>query len=402
MSGFSNFMNNFFRFERDRSGNISYFLDGDGFKNSSEYLQMSFDNPVLSTIITLRSKIFCQMKISHLDSSGNEIKNSEVLKLLQNPNYFQTQEDFLFQLMWFQSAVGTNITYCKKAFKNSLPKAMYNLIPSEINLNNTQKIKHFFWEKSDIKDFENQKIIYKLDGQEHSFLISDLIPFYDLANGLKKNSFMQSPSRVKSISKTLENIEQNMYSKNMNLQFSQKYLATASGNMGGVTPQMQPEDRTAIERILLKKSIHITKNQVDVKHLVSDFKKLFLDEMFSNDALTCLLAFEMNRDMLNYFSNGASTHENQQQGLLSYLQNSVQVDANAYVNSISQSFGLFEIGHKLVASYDHLPIMQTVLNTKIDTLRKFVEVIEKELSLSIITVNEAKEKIKNIKLNLGL
>jgi len=40
--------------------------------------------------------------------------------------------------------------------------------------------------------------------------IGNLIPFYDLSNGLKDNSFMRSPSRVKSIIKPLENIEQNL------------------------------------------------------------------------------------------------------------------------------------------------------------------------------------------------
>lgn len=402
MGAFSNFFDKYFNVERDRIGNVNYFLKSDGFKNSEKYLDLSFNNPVLQTIITLRSKIFSQMRITHLDNQGNPKESSEIINLLKTPNFFQSQEDFLFQLMWFKSATGTNLTYQKKAFKNSLPKAIYNLIPSEINLNNTEKINKFLFDKSDIKNYSEQSIIYKLDDKSYYLQLLDIIPFYDLTNGLTSNCFMKSESRVKGISKTLQNINENIYSKNMNLQMSQKYLATSDGNMNGITPQMDGEDRNIIERILFRKSMHITKNKVDVKHLVSDFKKLFLDEMFSNDALTCLLAFEMNRDMLNYFSNGASTFENLSQGLLSFIQNSTQTDADSVMNSFSQQWGLFEIGEKLIASYDHLPVMQPVINEKIKTLTEFQNMIKIAIENGTINQNDANKKTKNLMLNLNL
>jgi hypothetical protein len=77
------------------------------------------------------------MKITHLDKSGKPIENSDVLKLLRQPNYFQSQEDFLFQQMWFLSAVGTNLTYQVKALSSA--SAIYNLLPSEIDLNKKHK-----------------------------------------------------------------------------------------------------------------------------------------------------------------------------------------------------------------------------------------------------------------------
>jgi len=125
--------------ERDRNGNYRYeWLDQEGFINSEKYLELSLSNPVLLAIIALRSKIYSQMKISHLNSAGEPIKNSPVLQLFKQPNYFQSQEDFLFQQMWFLSANGTNLTY--KVDAGSVTKAIYNLIPSEIDLNDTHKV----------------------------------------------------------------------------------------------------------------------------------------------------------------------------------------------------------------------------------------------------------------------
>lgn len=400
-SGVRNWIGNIFNAERDRNGNVTYtFLEGDDFINSEKYLDKSFDNPVLATIIALRCKIFSQMEITHLDRKGNIIENSPYVALLKTPNYFQSQEDFLFQLMWFQSAAGTNLAYQKKAFSNSVPSALYNLVPSEIDLNKTHKIGKFIVTKKEIAELSEKVIKYKLDNQNFDLKLGDIIPFYDLSNGLTTNSFMKSPSRVKGIMRSLENIEQNLKSKNINLQMSQKYLA--SNKTEPTRAQIQPEDRSDIERKLATKSLHISNFNIEVKHLVSDFKKLFLDEMFSNDALTCLLAFEMSRDVLNYFSNGASTHENQNQAMLNYLQNSTSVDAKSTMNSFSQQWGLFEKGEKLKASYDHLPIMQPVMLEKIKTFREYQETLKLGIENKTITESEAKAMSNALKGKLGL
>jgi len=379
--------------ERDRNGVFTYsFLDQSGFTNSDKYLELSLSNPVLLSIIALRSKIYSQMKISHLNSAGKPIENSEILKLFKQPNYFQSQEDFLFQQMWFLSANGTNLTYKVDAL--SVTKAIYNLLPSEIDLNNTHKVKSFVYTKDELKSYGDRKIKYSLDGQSIDISIKDLIPTYDLANGLTCNSLMSSPSRLKGMSKTIQNIEENLLSKNVNLKMSQKYLMASQGD--GNEAQIQDGDRNDIFSKVAKKSLLITNANIKAQHLVSDMKRLFLDEQFSNDALTCLNAFDMSKDILNYFSNGASTYENKEKAMLDYVQNSIQSDANNTMNSFASSFGLIGKGESLVASYDHLPVMQIVMKTKIETLQLFINTL-------VDYTPEAKVKlIEEFKVKLGL
>lgn len=332
------------------------------------------------------------MKITHLNSEGEPIENSEILKLFKQPNYFQSQEDFFFQQMWFLSANGTNLTYKVNALSQT--KSIYNLIPSEINLNDTHKVKSFISTKDELKAYGDRKIIYTLDGQQMNISIKDLIPTYDLANGLTCNSLMSSPSRLKGLSKTIQNIEENLLSKNVNLKMSQKYLIASQGD--GNEAQIQQEDRQDIFSKIAKKSLLITNANIKSQHLVSDMKRLYLDEQFSNDALTCLLAFDMSKDILNYFSNGASTYENKEKALLDYVQNSIQSDANNTMNSFASSFGLIDKNESLKASYDHLPVMQLVMKAKIETLQLFINTL-------VDYTPEAKVKyIDEFKLKLGL
>jgi len=135
----SNLLGRLFNVERDINGNWNYqFVETSSFENSEKYLDISLSNPVLSTIIALRSKMYSQMEIKHLNSKGDVIENSPYTKLLNNPNYFQSKEDFFFQQMWFLSATGNDYVYQIKPFTTSIPNSLFNLVPSEIDFKETQ------------------------------------------------------------------------------------------------------------------------------------------------------------------------------------------------------------------------------------------------------------------------
>ena len=389
------------RVERNRAGVFSYsFLDGgNDFVNNERYLELSLNNPVLMTIVALRSRLYSQMDIKHVNSKGVVIENSPYVNLLNTPNFFQSKEDFFFQQMWFLSTAGTDFIYQKKAFTNDLPKALYNLVPSEIDFNEAHKLSKFIVTEKDKKAFGERKIKYTLDSTTYELSLAELIPLYDLSNGLTNNAFFQSQSRVKGIAKILNNIDQNIKSKNVNLQFSQKYLSKNENT--GNEAQIQATDRTDIERKLDSKNLIVTNANIDVKHLVSDMKRLYLDEQFADDANKCLLAFEMNKNVLNYFAKD-STFDNQSQGIISYIQNSIQTTAKNTMNSLSQQWGLFERGEKLIASYDHLASMQPVVNDKIKSFGDMQDALKVALENGTLTTAEAKKMSDEFKLKLGL
>jgi len=170
-----------------------------------------------------------------------------------------------------------------------------------------------------------------------------------------------------------------------------------SGIQGdGNEAQIQSADRKDIFSKIAQKSLLITNANIKAQHLVSDMKRLFLDEQFSADALTCLNAFDMSKDVLNYFSNGSSTYENKEKAMLDYIQNSIQTDANNTMNSFASSFGLIDKGESLQATYNHLPVMQLVMKTKIETLAAY------QGTLIYETPVEQKRLSDDFKLILGL
>jgi hypothetical protein len=397
---FSLFGREIWRAERDRSGQFFYtLLGGNSFDDNDKYLELYFKNPVLNTIVNLRSELYSQMKIQHFDKNDKVIESSPYVNLLYNPNYFQSKEDFFYQQMVFLSTSGNNYIYQKKAFANELPKAIYNLIPSEIDLNDIQKLNKFLVTKQDINAFNNRKIKYKLDGQTYDLYLTDILPLYDLANGLKDNTFMQSPSRVKAIYKVLCNIDENLASKNINLKMSQKYLSKNEST--GNEAQIKEDDRKNIDKAIYNKSLILTNANISVQHLVTDMKKLFLDEQFADDANKCLLAFGLNKDVLNYFAKD-STFENQEKGTIKYIQNSIQSTADNTMNSLSSQWGLLDKGERLKASYDHLAVMQSIVVDKINSFKAMQEAIKLGLENTTITTAEAVKMSNEFKMKLGL
>jgi hypothetical protein len=342
------------------------------------------------------------MHITCVDAKGETVENNDVVNLLAKPNYFQSQSDFLYQYMWFLSTQGENFIYKIQPLSTQKASAMYNLIPNELDFKDVMKLNKFITTQKDIKELESKIIEYKLDSQTYKLPLKDIIPFFDIANGLKPNSLMSSPSRIKSITGVLNNIEENIKSKNINLKFSQKYLATNKNNVQGVATQIKTEDREAIDSILKTKSLQITNGDVAVTHLVSDLKKLYLDEQFAADANTVSIAFEMNNDIINYFLGKSSTYSNQEQGIIRFIQNSIQSMADNFCNSLTNSMGLEEQGLKLVASYNHLPVMQGVIKTKLETFKLMQETIKIGLESGTIDVKEAKEMTAKLKSDLGI
>ena len=403
MGIFSNlFGGSSFSVERLKNGSTSYWLNNDGFGNEKDFVKLSLSNPVLFSVISTRAKVFSQMHIYCVDAKGEVVENNDIVNLLANPNYFQSQSDFLYQYMWYLSTQGENFIYKIQPLSTQKPKAIYNLIPNELDFKEVMKLKKFIHTQKDIKELEEKQIEYKLDDTNHKLPLKDIIPFFDIVNGLQSNSLLSSPSRVQSIVKVLENIDENIKSKNINLKFSQKYLATNKNNVQGVATQIKDEDRKSIEGILQNKSLQITNGDVSVTHLVTDMKKLFLDEYFSSDANTVAIAFEMNNDIINYFLGKSSTFSNQEQGIIRFIQNSIQSMADNFCNSLTNSMGLEEQKLKLVASYNHLPVMQGVIKTKLETFKIMQETIKIGLESGTIDVAEAKEMTSKLKTDLGL
>lgn len=385
--------------ERDVNGVFSYWYNeaNSNSINESNYLEYALNHPVLNTILMLRAKMVSQARISLVDNNGKELVNDEALRLIKNPNYFQSQQDFIYQAVYFMGATGNNYTYTPRSSKNILPSNIYNLLSANIDFKKVLDINYLFKNEKQKNDFDSQLVKYTLNNEVISIQIGDLIPMYDIVNGLREKNIFKSPSRIEGLEEPLQNILELFKSKNINAKMSQKYLAV---NKDNTKARIVEDDREAIKKTILSNSLQVTNGNVEITHLVSDLKKLALDPQIGFDAQAVLLGYGLNNDVLNYLAGGSSTFENQEKGEIRAYQNEIQGIADNLCNSLTSGLNLQN--KRFIASYDHLPIMQAVFNDKVDSFKKYQETLKIAIDAGTLTVEEAKQMTKDYITKIGL
>lgn len=329
----------------------------------------------------MRATMTSRGRICVEDLDGNELENDEFLDKIKNPNFSQSQDDFLYQHSFFKGT-GNNITRVIHRGKSKTVDSVIsfeNLIPDQIHYNEVNKVNKFVFTNGDIKDTKSQHIKYRLDDKDIPIPLDELLFFYDISNGLTSDSRFKSPSRIESLMPALKNIEEAQKAKNINLNFSSKYIASGKSiqNKNDFNQTiLGSKEKEEIENILYSKDIHAIANGLEVHNLSNDFTKLLYDDSIAASMLKVSNAYGMSKDVINYALNGASTHENQKTAIVDWIQNSIQFEANDWANTYNDYFKYPEQGKKIVVKYDHLPVMQILEEKRMAAMKMKIEIAQ--------------------------
>lgn len=343
-------------------------------------LEMAQNHPILSPALLFVSKIFSQADFNVENSNSGNTRNSHpILKLLNNPNIYQTREDFLETLMFVMIAQGVAIVALNKILGFDEPKSMFvlnkDLItwPEEFDENTFRK-------NSDA--ILNKKIIYDKDGENISYYIKDLMFFYDLPNGLNRNPF-KVKSRLDGLKQTLINTNDSLIAKNIILKSNGKELIT--GKKEGFP--LGPEEKSQIESMFnnglglsfnRKRGI-ATKADLTWKSMHIALRDLGLDESVKVDGNIIYTALHIPKDILSLEAK-KTTYSNFKESMVSYVQNEMQSSLDSLVSVFNKHI---EGNYRISGNYSHLPIMQFILLEKYDVVKKQAEALRALITTGI-------------------
>ena len=384
---------------RRNDGTWSYFIDPvTQFRSTGDHLNLSLTNIALFTAFDMRTTMFSRARVFVEGKDGKEIEDDPFLKLLQNPNFCESQSDFLKKHLWFKS-LGTAMTRVMPKRKNANVHdidnvdALEHLIPSLVDYQDFNKYGNFVRSRSQKKEIEEQEILYKISGKDHKIPVKDLAFFYDIACNMTDEGFFKSPSRVDSISHELRNIQEAQESKNKNLVFSAKWLAINKGVEMTVRTNLKDDEKQEIEQNLFHKSMNATNADVTVEALANDMRKLMLDNSIAADAMRVFGAYNINRNVLNWFQNGQSSLSESgskiEKSVAEWVQNSIQLEGDDFANTWTTFFGYHEQDKKIRFDYSHLPVMQVLEKERIEGIKKQADIF-KILIDSGMVLDEAK------------
>jgi hypothetical protein len=341
-------------------------------------LELSQNHPILTPALLFISKLFSQAEFKVVNKeTGKEEKNHWLIKLLNKPNLYQTQSDFLESLQFIQIAQGKAVGYLKRP----------------IGFNEAEDIDSIYLLDSDLIEWplkykdanfrspmlsaraknvaDNEIIRYDENGENLKIKVKDLIFFYDLPNMLQKN-FYNVNSRLDGLRQTLLNTNDSLIAKNIILKTNGKELISGGNNEHF---PLAGDDKEKAESLLqnnyglgwFRKRGIVTKASINYQSLHIALRDLGLDESVKVDGNLIYTALHIPKDIISLEAK-KTTYNNFKESMVSYIQNEMQASTNAFTDVLNQLID--DSDYKLVGTYEHLPIMQFILIERYEGISK--------------------------------
>jgi len=379
---------------RDKSGNNWYVENGSKGFGKGEYsnnLDMAQNHPLLTPALLFISKLFSQAEFKVVNKeTGKEEKEHWLIKLLHNPNIYQTKSDFLESLQFIQIAQGKAVGYLKRpiGFNDNEDITSIYLLDSDLIEFPIEYKKSGYRSpmvSSGLLDIEGEKeVVYDKNGENLKIKIKDLIFFYDLPNMLHSN-FYEVSSRLDGLRQTLLNTNDSLIAKNIILKTNGKELISGGGN--GTLP-LGAEDKAKAESLLqnnyglgwFRKRGIVTKASIDYKSLHIALRDLGLDESVKVDGNLIYSALHIPKDILSIEAK-KTTYNNGKESMVSYIQNEMQASTNSFADVLNRL--LKDTEFKIIGTYDHLPVMQFILIERYEGISKKAKALNDLLKTGI-------------------
>lgn len=380
-----------FNYERLSDGSHHYTQTNSAkWLSLDDKLKAGFQNPVLLPVLQLISHYVSKAQFSIQKSDGTLDTEHELVKLLNNPNHYQSKQDFLSQFVWLKYCLGYTYLYPATPIGfNDLKDvtALYNLDVSKVEFPKDFKTP-FVFSKAEADNVSNNTFLYDKEGLNLNIATQRIIPFFDLPNGISSNNLLVGPSRLDALIKPLSNISAAFEAKNIVIGSNGKELFSNQTSVGGQTFPIQDGERSEIQSkfnwrfgLGLGRSRSVVTNaNIKWQSLHINLADLGLDESVIKDAQMIIKAFNIPNELISFDGKGAK-YENQVQATVGFIQSVAQDIVDDISNSVTSHFKLE--GEQMTASFDHLPIMQMVENKKADTVKKKAEALKALLDAGI-------------------
>ena len=335
-------------------------------KNSSDKkIKLILENPSALYIFTLLCDLATLGRFCVLDEDGTEVDGHPILDLLHKPNFFQTQQQFVWDYM-FHRKMGTANLYIDRP--QPVPQnVMYWIQSDHIKWPQqfqNQRYKLVLSEET-INEMGKQQLTYQAPGQNYRFPYSKLLQFHDLSNGLE--GWFKSPSRVDALYKIISNSENSLVSKNINSRFMSKFIVSGDVSVQQTTKLMMGEQdkKNVREAMNSDETIFPTKTMVSISRFIENAQVLkSLDDSFMTDCFLIGKVLNIPKDVIEML--GDSTYENQEKATAKMVSYCLQPDMDDFANGLWKYYQ-GEENLSLIVKYDHLPFVQVFERERADT-----------------------------------
>lgn len=346
--------------------------------------------PQLYSVIQRKGYLMASGVWKHYDKEGKVIEDSEVVKLLNNPNPLLNGRDFIRQLVENKSIYGNNYEYLNLVPGFDLPASLFNIEPYKMEIVTTGK----YYKQVDIEG-----IIKKYNLRYGSNIVDSFEPseinHTKIPNGQNP---VKGDSPMRALYMPISNIRSAYAFRNviMNKKAALGILSNGSASPEGAIPLTEPE-RKRIEKQYQEtygiddhqSQIIMSNSKLEWQPMSYPTKDLMLFEEVESDFKTIIDAYGLND---NIFSREkASTFTNVAEGLRQAYESTIIPESEEISLNRTRLFGLQEKGECVKLCYDHIPVLQEDKVKEAERVEKIARAAQMLTESPIFTPDEVRE-----------
>ena len=360
------------------------------FKRSADFLsgdklKIATNNPVTSACISIRAQILSQAEFYIEGANGEMELDHDIIKLINNPNPFQSKQDLLKQFEWFRCVFG--YVYMKPyGGVGSPPEFLYNLNSGYIDFPD-KMLSPLLIDKNEVEAYFDQKFKYTDEtDKERMIELRDIIPFYDVTNGLEctDHASITGKSKIDAVIKHISNVGLVGDAENVIIQSNGRegFSSDAKGGSLGASVPLDADDKNQIENKLIsnygfgggKRRGIATRSPINWQSFHIKHSDLGFENSIATNATLIREIFGVPNELYSAHKTGA-TFENQKEALIGFVQNVMQPVADDIANSFTSYFDLQDSPVKV--TFKNMPVMQHTEQKKADKIKQIASAYEK-------------------------
>jgi len=392
----------------EKYGN-SYFIPISGNGRTFADLQLLKDYteiPEVSAIISLKAKAFSKMKLMIISkSTGQEAQNRIYdIKVLRNPNWFQSQKEFLMQTKTFREIFGNEFIYLNYPYgmPSQRSKAMFTLPPNLIETKTPDKQPFYLQLEPNIE------YTFSWGNKKYNIPQENLIHLNDNRVDMQKDNWVDGQSWLAYQRAAVNNIRSAYEARGFIIDNVgvQGILTNAGTDVAG-TQVMDETEKEHLKEKLAGMRHQKGKFPAIITSLALDWKKMSVDNPAN------LGLFEETRNDFNklcdaagtpgelFSSDTGTTFENQKWAERRLYENTIIPEAEEWIGALNSQFETEGESWEIVGSYTHLNVFQENLKEKGDALNRITLALSNALNVGMIDRDEYREELRRFGLILG-
>lgn len=373
---------------------------------------------VIDSLLKFICKWFVKGKIRAYDKSGKELETDILLEKLNNPNEYQTRDQFLSQFAYYLKANGQTIIvpYVKSVgFKKDLNRVtLINLNPDETF--HPEKAKSIFDIKNDKKDGFRYKEKIRSASYGHQevitpFRYNEVLNFVDTVSAVKGNKY-KGNCNLTSLRDEIKNIYLSKKAKTNKLEHSGITLITPKGKENPLSTGLDKpivanknrthkdliEDKIHESGLAQKNTIIISEHPLESQNLTEGISQLDFDKECIEDYKRIYRMFCLPEELsgISETKNALGDSGNRKdKATLNFIQQVIEPLAQ---NLMETCESYFDTGNTYKMTYDHLSVYRLAREMETTEKTNRLELIIRAKEQGFLQEQEAKNLFNELEL----